>query len=75
MHLKNAIWSYRRGLLGQIVVSIHDNAHLHRAQLILTLLKNSQWELFEQLLYSPDLAPSDYHQFPLLKEALEGQHS
>ena len=32
-----------------------------------------KWEAMEHPAYSPDLAPSDFHLFGLLKEALRGR--
>ncbi len=48
MHLRNVMWSNKRNrLLIQKVVLIHDNACLHKAQLIRTKLKDFHWEQFE----------------------------
>jgi hypothetical protein len=38
-----------------------------------TLLEKFGWEVFDHPPYSPDLAPSDYHLFPKLKEFLGGK--
>jgi nucleoside-specific outer membrane channel protein Tsx len=38
-----------------------------------TIQKNG-WKLFSDPLYSPDLAPSDYHLFGPLKDHLWGHH-
>ncbi len=65
-------WSKRRGLLGQKVVLIHASACPHRALLIQTL-KDFHWKQFKHLLYSSDLAPSNYHLFPQLKRELGKQ--
>ncbi len=64
MYLRIVIWFRSQGLLSQKVVLIHNNAHLHRAQLIQILLKDFHWEQFEHPPYLLDLAPSDYHLFP-----------
>jgi histone-lysine N-methyltransferase SETMAR len=37
------------------------------------MLKEFGWEVFEHPAYSPDLAPSDFHLFPKLKEFLGGK--
>ena len=39
----------------------------------LETLKQLKWEAMEQPAYSPDLAPSDFHLFGPLKEALRGR--
>jgi hypothetical protein len=46
----------------------HGNARKHSAASIRAMLEHFNWELFDHLPYSPDLAPSDYHLFTLLKE-------
>jgi histone-lysine N-methyltransferase SETMAR len=38
-----------------------------------TLLEKFGWEVLDHPPYSPDLAPSDYHLFPKLKEFLGGK--
>jgi histone-lysine N-methyltransferase SETMAR len=37
------------------------------------MLQEFGWEVFEHPAYSPDLAPSDFHLFPTLKELLGGR--
>jgi histone-lysine N-methyltransferase SETMAR len=37
------------------------------------LLQRSWWAILEHPPYSPDLAPSDFHLFPALKDHLSGQ--
>jgi histone-lysine N-methyltransferase SETMAR len=54
-------------------VLLHDNAHLHTAACTQALLKHSNWELFDNPPYSPDLAPSDYYLFTYLKKWLQSQ--
>jgi transposase len=49
------------------VVLLHDNVCPHTAACPLALLEHFNWELFDHLPYSPDLAPSDYHLFTYLK--------
>jgi histone-lysine N-methyltransferase SETMAR len=38
------------------------------------MLQEFGWEVFEHPAYSPDLAPSDFHLFPKLKEFLGGKY-
>jgi transposase len=68
-----AIHNKRRGMLISGVVLLHDNARPHTAARTLALLEYLNWELFEHPLYSPDLAPSDYHLFTCLKNWLRSQ--
>jgi len=52
---------------------IHDNACPHTASAIQNLIMTFGWEQFDHLLYSTDLAPSDFHLFPHLKSFLAGR--
>ena len=71
--LKPAIRSKRRGLLSKGVVLLHDNARPHTAAHTVETLCKLKFEVMVQPPYSPDLAPSDYHLFGPLKEALRGR--
>jgi len=71
--LKPAILSKRRRKLSKEIMLLHDNAHSHTAAHTLETLKQLKWEAMEHPAYSPDLAPSDFHLFGLLKEALRGR--
>ncbi|GBM78952.1 hypothetical protein AVEN_167657-1 [Araneus ventricosus] len=53
----------RRAILTSGVVLIHDNARPHNAFVTQKLLEQFKWDA----LYSPDLARSDFHLFPELK--------
>jgi hypothetical protein len=48
---------------------LHDNARPHVAARTQAMLQEFGWEVFER----PDLAPSDFHLFPKLKEFLGGK--
>ena len=71
--LKLAIRSKRRGKLPKEILLLHDNARPHTAAHTLETLKQLKWEAMEHPAYSPDLAPSDFHLFGLLKDALRGR--
>ena len=66
--LKPEIRSKRRGLLTRGVVLLHDNA-AHTTE----TLRKLKFKVMAHPPYSPDLAPSDYHLFSPLKEALRGR--
>ena len=68
--LKPAICSKRRGKLSKEILFLHDNTRPHIALHTLETLKQWKWEAMEHPAYSPDLAPSDFHLFGPLKEAL-----
>ncbi|GBN54584.1 Histone-lysine N-methyltransferase SETMAR, partial [Araneus ventricosus] len=55
------------------VVLIHDNTRPHSTVVTLQLLEQLKWEVSDHLAYSPDLAKSDFHLFPELKNWLGGQ--
>ena len=71
-HLKPAITSKCRGLLTTGVLLQHDNAWTHTALVTAATNEDMHFECLPHPPYSPDLAPSDYHIFGPLKEALGG---
>ena len=71
--LKPAIRTKHRGLLLSCVLLLHDNARPHTAIHTLQTLVKLGFTVLEHSAYSPDLAPSDYHLFVPLKEALRGR--
>jgi histone-lysine N-methyltransferase SETMAR len=52
---------------------LYDSARPHAAARTQAMLQEVGWEVFEHPAYSPDLAPSDFHLFPKLKEFLGGR--
>ena len=70
--LRATIKRKRPGLLTRKVLLMHDNARPHSAKKTQDLLGQFNWEIFSHPLYSPDLAPSDFHLFPHLKVHLGG---
>jgi hypothetical protein len=71
--LKPAIRSKRRGRLSEGVLLLHGNARPHTAARKLETPRKFKWEVMEYPAYSPDLAPSDFHLFGPLIEALGGR--
>jgi hypothetical protein len=73
--LHKAFQNERRGMLITDIVLLHDNARPHTSTAARTrvLLEHFNWELFVNLPYSFDLAPSDYHPFTYLKNWLGSQ--
>jgi hypothetical protein len=68
-----AIQNKRRRILTYGVVLLHDHTRSHTAARNRTLLGHFNWELFDHTLYSPDLAPSDYHLFAYPKSWVGSQ--
>jgi len=64
----------RRGNFTKVVLFLHDNAPAHRALATQKKLAYLGFQCLDHPPYSPDLAPSDYHQFPGLKKQLNGRH-
>jgi len=53
---------------------LYDNAPAHRALATQKKLVYLGFQCFHHPPYSPDLAQSDYHLFPVLKKQLKGRH-
>ena len=56
------------------VAFLHDNARPYVAKKVKNLFKEFKWEVLTHPLYSPDLAPSDYHFFRSLSHSLDGKN-
>jgi len=72
--LCEALKSKRRGELQRGVLLLHDNAPVHTSTVVTSAAAECGYELLPHPLYSPDLAPSDFCLFSLLKEHLRGTH-
>jgi histone-lysine N-methyltransferase SETMAR len=55
------------------VLLLNDNARAHTAHLTICTIRQLNWEVLEHPAYSPELAPSDFHLFGPLKNALRGR--
>lgn len=71
--LRRAVQNKRRGKLSSKILFFHDNARPHTANRTAELLDSFKWEIFPHPPYSPDLAPSDFHLFPKMKNWLATQ--
>ena len=59
-------------MLRKSVSILHDNARSQAARQTVILLERFGWEIITHPPYSPDLACSNFHLFPKLKEHLSG---
>jgi transposase len=55
------------------VLLYHDNARSHTSLRTREAITKLQWTVLSHPSYSPDLAPSDYHLFGPLKDAIRGK--
>ena len=65
---KDILTGKRRGKVTKGVLFLHDNAPAHWALTTQKKLAYLGFHCLDHPLYSPDLAPSDYHLFPGLKK-------
>jgi hypothetical protein len=72
-YLRPAIKTKQHGLLSTGVILHHDNARPHTACATAATIEILQFECLPHPPYLPDFAPSDYHMFGPLKEALGGK--
>lgn len=72
-NLQKAIKTKHPGNLLRRIVLLHDNAQPHTASSQLLFSEISSGICQTPLHYSTNLAPSDYHLFPALKNHLSGQ--
>ena len=66
---KRPEWDNRHNKL----ILLHDNARPHVAKPIKKYLEGVKWEILPHPLYSPDIAPSDFHLFRSMQSALSGE--
>ena len=66
---KRPEWDNRHNKL----ILLHDNARPHVAKPVKKYLEGVKWEILPHPLYSPDIAPSDFHLFRSMQSALSGE--
>ena len=74
IHLKRVITKKRPeyATRHEAIIFHHDNARPHVVIPVKNYLENSGCEVLPHSPYSPDLAPSDYHLFRSMQNALTG---
>ena len=71
--LKEAIRRKRPELDVRDIKLHHDNARPHTSFVTAVVIARMGRSVVHQSPYSPDLAPSDFHLFPSMKESLRGR--
>jgi len=74
VQLNDILKEKRRGKFTKGVLFLYDNAPAYRALATQKKLAYLGFHCLDHPPYSADLAPSDYHLFPGLKEQLKGHH-
>jgi len=74
VQLKDILKEKRRGNVTKGVLCLYDNAPAHRALATQKKLAYLGFQCLDHPPYSSDLAPSDYHLFPGLKNQLKSRH-
>jgi len=74
VQLKDILKEKRRGNITKGVLFLQDNVPAHRALATQKKLAYLGFQCLDHPPYSPDLAPSHYHQFLGLNKQLKGGH-
>ena len=72
--LRTAIHEKRLGKLSKDVLLQQDNARVHTCKVAMDAVERNGYELIPHPAYSPDLAPSDFFLFLILKKDIRGLH-
>jgi len=71
VQLKNILKEKRRWKVTKWVLFLHDNALTHRSLATQKKLAYLGFHSLDHPPFSPDMAPSDYHLFPIQKKTIE----
>ena len=71
--LRSAILEKRRGKVSRGVLLLHDNAPVHKSNVVQAAIRQAGFAELNHPAYSPDIAPTDYHMFSHLKKFLRGK--
>ena len=68
--LRSVIVEKGRGKVSRGVLLLHDNAPIHKCNIVQAAIRQAGFIELNHPAYSPDIAPSDYHLFSNLKKFL-----
>ena len=71
--LRCAIVEKCRGKVSDGVLLLHDNAPVHKCNIVLATIRKAGFVELNHPVYSPDIAPSDYYLFSNLKKFFSWQ--
>jgi histone-lysine N-methyltransferase SETMAR len=71
--LHDVISEKRRGKINNEVLLLHDNAPVHKSNIVQAAIRQTGLVELNHPSYSPDIAPSDYHMFFHMKKFLRGR--
>ena len=71
--LRAALIQKRRGKVRNLPRLLHDNAPAHTSEVALHAAHQCGYQILSHPPYSPDLAPSDFYLFRLMKKPLRGK--
>ena len=72
--LRRTILEKRRGKISHGVLLLHDNAPVHKSNIVQAAIRQVGFVELNHPAYSPDIAPTDYYLFSKLKKFLSGKN-
>ena len=72
--LRSAILEKRRGKVRHGVLLLHDNAPVHKCNIVQAAIRQAGFVELNHPAYSPDIGPIDYHVFSNLKKFMRGKN-
>ena len=66
--LRSIIVEKGRGKVIRGMLLLHDNASIHKCNIVQAAIRQAGFIEFNHLVYSPGIVPSDYHLFSNLKK-------
>ena len=72
--LRRTILEKRRGKISHGVLLLHDNAPVHKSNIVHAAIHQTGFVELNHSAYSPDIAPIDYYLFSNLKKFLRGKN-